>query len=122
VTTEILEDAMTEGYRTIIFPVSDLAKAKVVFTALLGAEPEMDQPYYVGYKAAGQDVGLDPNGHQKGMTGPVTYHHVTDIQATHAALVEAGATPNDKISDVGGGRLVGSVKDPDGNVIGLIQG
>ncbi|MGH3759005.1 VOC family protein [Actinophytocola sp.] len=62
---------MTHGYQTIIFPVSDLGKAKAVFSALLGVEPERDQPYYVGYKLAGQGVGLDPNGHRKGMTGPV---------------------------------------------------
>ena len=30
----------------------------------------MDQPYYVGYNVAGQDIGLDPNGHRQGMTGP----------------------------------------------------
>ena len=114
---------MSNGYQTIIFPVSDLEKAKSVFTALLGpVEPEMDQPYYVGWKVAGQDVGLDPNGHKKGMTGPVTFHHVDDIKATHQALLDAGATPNDDIKDVGGGRLVGSVKDHDGNVIGLLQG
>lgn len=113
---------MSHGYQTIIFPVSDLEKAKPVFTALLGSAPETDQPYYVGWKVAGQDVGLDPNGHRKGMTGPVAFHHVDDIRATHQALLDAGAMPNDDIKDVGGGRLVGSVKDADGNVIGLLQG
>ncbi|MPZ80442.1 MAG: glyoxalase [Actinophytocola sp.] len=113
---------MSDGYKTIIYPVSDLEKAKAVFGALLGVEPEMDQPYYVGYKVAGQDIGLDPNGHKKGMTGPITYLHVDDIKATRQALLDASATPNDDIKDVGGGRLVGSVKDADGNVIGLIQG
>jgi predicted enzyme related to lactoylglutathione lyase len=112
----------TNGYQTIIYPVSDLTKAKAVFGALLGVEPRMDEAYYVGYETAGQHVGLDPNGHRKGMTGPVTYHHVDDIEAAHAALVEAGATAHDAISDVGGGRLVGTVTDGDGNVIGLIQG
>ena len=33
----------------------------------------MDEPYYVGYKVAGQDVGLDHNGHSQGMTGPLGY-------------------------------------------------
>lgn len=112
---------MTDGYKTIIYPVRDLEKAKAVFGALLGVEPVMDQPYYVQYTVAGQDIGLDPNGHAKGMTGPVTYQHVADIKATHQALLDAGATAGEEIKDVGGGRLVGSVRDADGNVIGLLQ-
>src|ERR1044072_939211 len=100
-----MEKTMTNGYQTIIYPVSDLTKAKAVFGALLGVEPRMDEAYYVGYETAGQHIGLDPNGHRKGMTGPVTYHHVDDIEAAHAALVEAGGTAHDAISDVGGGRV-----------------
>lgn len=113
---------MSDGYKTIIYPVRDLEKAKAVFGALLGAEPAMDQPYYVQYTVAGQAIGLDPDGHAKGMAGPVTYQHIADIAATRQALLDAGATAHDEVKDVGGGRLVGSVKDADGNVIGLIQG
>jgi predicted enzyme related to lactoylglutathione lyase len=116
-----MEDTMTHGYQTLLFPVTDLEKAKPIFTALLGVEPDTDQPYYVGWKVAGQDVGLVPNGHQQGMTGPVTYHYVDDIHATRQALLDAGATEGEDIRDVGGGRLVGSVKDQDGNAIGLLQ-
>jgi len=36
-------------------------------------------------------------------------------------LLDDGATENEQVRDVGGGRLVGSVKDADGNVIGLLQ-
>ncbi|MBL1084519.1 glyoxalase [Streptomyces actinomycinicus] len=112
---------MTTGVQTIIYPVKDLAKAKPLFSALLGVEPYADQPYYVGFKAAGQDVGLDPNGHAKGMTGPVPYWHVTDLRARLAALLEAGAELLQDAQDVGGGRLIASVKDPDGNLVGLLQ-
>ncbi|MEV5083044.1 hypothetical protein AB0K74_30920, partial [Streptomyces sp. NPDC056159] len=82
---------MTAGLQTIIYPVKDLDRAKALFSALLEVEPYADAPYYVGFKAAGQDVGLDPNGHAKGMTGPVPYWHVDDIRARLAALVAAGA-------------------------------
>jgi predicted enzyme related to lactoylglutathione lyase len=108
--------------KTIIYPVGDLSQAKAVFSAVLGAEPVLDQPYYVQYVVDGVAVGLDPNGHEKkGMTGPVPYFHVSDIEATIKALVAAGATQNENPRDVGGGRLVGSVKDATGNVIGVIQ-
>ena len=112
---------MTAGVQTVIYPVKDLDRAKDLYGALLGVAPVMDQPYYVGYRVDGQDIGLDPNGHAKGMTGPVGYWQVDDIQATWQALLDGGAEVQDPVSDVGGGKLVGSVKDADGNVIGLIQ-
>jgi len=40
----------------------------------------MDQAYYVQFDVADQNVGLDPDGHRKGMTGPVGYWHVDDIK------------------------------------------
>jgi predicted enzyme related to lactoylglutathione lyase len=115
------EHAMTEGMKTIIYPVKDLAAAKALYSGLLGVAPSMDEPYYVGFKVDGQDVGLDPNGHAKGMTGPVGYWHVEDIKAGVQALLDAGAEALEAIKDVGGGKLVASVRDADGNVIGLIQ-
>ncbi|PKV85434.1 VOC family protein [Streptomyces sp. TLI_146] len=112
---------MTQGLKTIIYPVKDLARAKAVFAGLLATDPVMDEPYYVQFDAAGQEVGLDPNGHGKGMTGPVPYWHVDDIKKTVKTLVDAGAQTLQDVQDVGGGRLTASVKDADGNVIGLIQ-
>ncbi|MFJ9019805.1 VOC family protein [Streptomyces sp. NPDC102259] len=112
---------MAAGLQTIIYPVKDLARAKALFSALLEVEPYADEPYYVGFKAAGQDVGLDPNGHAKGMTGPVPYWHVTDLRERLAALVAAGAELLQDAQEVGGGRLIAFVKDADGNLVGLLQ-
>jgi predicted enzyme related to lactoylglutathione lyase len=112
---------MTEGIKAIIYPVRDLAKAKTLYGMILGVEPDMDEPYYVGFNVGGQDVGLDPHGHSQGMTGPVGYWHVEDIEKTLAALLEAGAEVQQEVKDVGGGKLIASVKDADGNVIGFLQ-
>ncbi|MEU3346827.1 VOC family protein [Streptomyces sp. NPDC006700] len=112
---------MTAGLKTIIYPVKDLDRAKALFKALLEVEPYADAPYYVGFKDAGQDVGLDPNGHAKGMTGPVPYWHVDDIRGRLAALVAAGAEVLQDVQDVGGGRLIASARDADGNLVGLLQ-
>jgi predicted enzyme related to lactoylglutathione lyase len=112
---------MTSGLKTIIYPVKDLASAKVRFGALLGAEPYIDQPYYVAFSAGGQDVGLDPNGHARGFTGPVPFWHVDDLDASLHALIDAGSEVVEEPKDVGGGNRIASVKDADGNVIGLIQ-
>ena len=111
----------TQGVQTLLHPVSDLAAAKPIYTALLGVEPMADGPYYVGYEAAGQQVGLVPGGGPQGMTSPVAYWHVDDIEAKLAEVTVAGATIKESPRDVGGGRLVATFADPDGNVLGLVQ-
>jgi predicted enzyme related to lactoylglutathione lyase len=111
----------TQGIKTVLHPVSDLEAAKAVYTALLGVAPQADAPYYVGYEAAGQHIGLVPGGAAQGMTGPVTYWEVPDIEAKLAEVTAAGAKVKDPARDVGGGRLVASFTDPDGNVLGLLQ-
>jgi predicted enzyme related to lactoylglutathione lyase len=111
----------TAGIKTVLHPVSDLDKAKAVYTALLGAEPTADAPYYVGYDVAGQHIGLVPNAAQQGMTGPVAYWHVPDIEAKLAEVTAAGAEVKEAPRDVGNGRLVATFTDPDGNVLGVIQ-
>jgi predicted enzyme related to lactoylglutathione lyase len=55
------------------------------------------------------------------MTGPVAYRHVSDIEERLQTLLDAGAAAHQGVRDVGGGKLLASVKDTDGNVIGLIQ-
>jgi predicted enzyme related to lactoylglutathione lyase len=109
------------GINTIIYPVKDLAAAKALYEALLGTAPSMDQPYYVQFDVAGQQIGLDPKGHDKGMPGPVPYVPVDDLQAALARLRAAGAEERQPPTDVGGGRLIALVADADGNVTGLMQ-
>jgi predicted enzyme related to lactoylglutathione lyase len=108
----------TQGIKTVLHPVTDVAKAKPVYTALLGLEPMADAPYYVGYEAEGQQIGLVPN---SDMASPVAYWHVADIEAKLAEVIAAGATLKEAPHDVAAGRLVASFTDPDGNVLGLIQ-
>ena len=112
---------MTSGIKTVIYPVKDLARAKALYGVVLGAEPYVDEAYYVGFSVEGQDIGLDPHGHDKGMTGPLPYWHVDDISQSLTALLADGAVEHQAVQDVGGGKLVASVTDPDGNMIGLIQ-
>jgi predicted enzyme related to lactoylglutathione lyase len=112
---------MTSGIRTIVFPVKDLTRAKTLFGTLVGAAPYADEAYYVGFRVGDQEIGLDPNGHSQGMTGPVGYWHVEDIEKSLELLLDAGAETQQAVRDVGGGKLVATVTDPDGNVIGLVQ-
>ncbi len=112
---------MPDGLNTIMFPIGDLARARAVYRELPAVQPSMDEPYHVGFDGDGQHVGLDPNGHASGMTGPVGYWHVSDITSSLHALLDAGADTVQDITDVGGGKLIATVRDADGNVIGLLE-
>jgi predicted enzyme related to lactoylglutathione lyase len=116
-----MTSSSTQGVKTLLHPVTDLDKAKAVYTALLGMPPQHDAPYYVAYEAEGQHIGLVPNGGPQGMTEPVAYWHVADIETKLAEVTAAGAALKEPARDVGGGRLVATFSDPDGNVLGLIQ-
>ncbi len=109
----------TQGVKTVLHPVTDLGKAKAVYTALLGQPPAHDADYYVGYDVAGQHIGLVPN--SPDMAGPVAYWHVEDIEAKLAEVTAAGGTVKESPRDVGWGRIVATFTDPDGNVLGLLQ-
>ena len=112
---------MTEGMQAIIYPVKDIAQAKKLYSTLLGVDPSMDEAYYVGFRVGGLDVGLDPHGHRQGMTGPVAYWEVDDIEKSLTSLLAAGAEALQEVRDVGGGKLIALVKDADGNIMGLMQ-
>jgi|SRR5580693_7129617 predicted enzyme related to lactoylglutathione lyase len=116
-----MTDSSTQGIKTVLHPVSDLTTAKAMYAALLGMQPQADSSYYVGFDAAGQHIGLVPGGGPQGMTSPVTFWQVSDIEAKLAEVTAAGATIKEAAHDVGGGRLVATVTDPDGNVLGLLQ-
>ena len=111
----------TQGIKIVLHPVSDLEAAKALYTALLGAPPAHDAEYYVGYEAEGQHIGLVPGGAAQGMSSPVAYWEVPDIQAKLAEVTAAGGTLKEEPRDVGGGRLVATFTDPDGNVLGVMQ-
>ncbi|NUS43264.1 MAG: glyoxalase [Mycobacteriaceae bacterium] len=113
---------MTNALDAILYPVTDIEAAKAQFEILLGVAPFVDQPYYVAFTApGGHQVGLVPNGHQRGMTGPTPYWTVDDLEGQVQTLVAAGATVSEEPHDVGGGKHVAIVTDPQGNVIGLAQ-
>jgi predicted enzyme related to lactoylglutathione lyase len=119
--TSIEEAVVSQGIKTIIIPVRDLAVARALYGTVLGVAPYADEPHYVGFRVVDQEIGLDPNGHNHGMTGPVAYCHVTDVAATLRKAVGVGWRTRQDVKDVGGGQLAAVVEDPNGNVLGFLQ-
>jgi predicted enzyme related to lactoylglutathione lyase len=106
--------------RTITVPVKDLQAATELYRALLGTDPYVDEPYYVGFRPDGApEVGLDPHGDVA--AGPITYYHVADIHASITDLTGKGAVAERSPRDVGGGNLTATMRDADGNIFGLFQ-
>ena len=85
-----MTESSTEGIKIVLHPVSDMVRAKAVYTTLLGIEPQADAPYYVGYDTDGQHIGLVPDGGPLGMTSPVAYWRVADIEEKLAEVTGAG--------------------------------
>lgn len=111
----------THGIRNLLCPVSDLAAAKRVYSALLGVAPDPDSDFYVGFDTGDQHIGLLPGGGPQAIESPVPYWSVEDIEAKLAELIAAGASVKEELRSVGHGRRVAAVTDRDGNVLGLMQ-
>jgi predicted enzyme related to lactoylglutathione lyase len=103
----------------IVYPAADLTAAKRFFCELIGTDPYADSPQYVGYKCGDIEIGLVPNADER--AGALAYWTVSDIAASVQALVAAGGTVVQEITDVAYGLLVASVKYPNGATVGLRQ-
>jgi predicted enzyme related to lactoylglutathione lyase len=112
---------MNQGVTTVLYPVRDINQAKKLYTSLLGVEPIVDQPYYVGYRLGNQDIGLVPNGFDQRMIGTTAFYQVSDIKENLESIRQSGGQVVQEPRDVGGGKLTASAKDADNNMIGLIQ-
>ena len=113
---------MFQGLRTVVMRADDLEKSKAWYTRLLGAKPYFDTEFYVGYNLGGFELGLHPGGEDlwEGVDS-LTYWGVPDVDAALAKLLELGATVHQPIQDVGEGIRLGTVRDPFGTIVGIIQ-
>jgi len=108
------------GLRTVIYAAPDLAATKEWYAKALGIEPYFDQPFYVGFTVGGYELGLDPNAQiVDGST--ITYWGVANVDGTLPHFLNLGASIQTPIQEVGDGIKVAAIKDPFGNVVGLIE-
>jgi len=112
---------MSRGIKTILFPTSEIETTKRLFTRLLGTDPFVDEPYYVGFQVGDVQVGIDPTGEDRGMTGATPFFEVDDIRAAVDELLAAGADLVEDVRGVGGGKQIAMLSDADGSMIGLAQ-
>jgi lactoylglutathione lyase len=110
------------GLRTLIYKVPDLAAAKAWYTDILETPPYFDEPFHVGFEVGGYEFGLQPMEGSLSAAGDrvSTYWGVADVKKVYARLLAAGATPFEEPVEVGDNIVVAAVKDPWGNVFGII--
>ena len=114
---------MFQGLRTVIYRAADLAAAKEWYAKALRVQPYFDQPFYVGFNVGGFELGLHPanDDHRPGGGGQVAYWGVERMADAWARALAIGVAAVEQPQDVGEGILVATVKDPFGNLLGLIE-
>ena len=110
------------GLRTTAYMVGDLKKANAWYSTAFQTKPYFDEPFYVGFNIGGYELGLLPeqNPTTKKEDSVLSYWGVNNIEKEYKHFINAGATEHEKPTNVGGELMVASVKDPWGNIIGLI--
>ena len=111
---------MFHGLRTVIYPVTDLAAATDWYRKVAGCDPYFEQPFYVGFEVGGFELGLVPDG-TPGASGATAYWGTPDAAAEVERLLALGAVLDTAVADVGGGIKVATVRDPYGNLLGVIE-
>ena len=111
------------GLRTAVYYVNDIQKGRDWYASILGFPPYFDEPFYVGFNVAGYELGLQPTEGEEVVQASkaAVYWGVESCEAALKALLAKGATANEDVQDVGGGIKVASVKDPFGNIFGVIE-
>ncbi|MCB9250875.1 MAG: VOC family protein [Flavobacteriales bacterium] len=110
------------GLRTTIYKVDNIEKATEWFSKVFETEPYFKEPFYVGFNIGGYELGLQPESKSTAnkTDNVVAYWGVDNIQDTYDRLIELGALEYEKPENVGEELMTATLKDPFGNIIGLI--
>ncbi|MBP6619649.1 MAG: VOC family protein [Leadbetterella sp.] len=111
------------GLRTTIYKVSDIEKAKKWYADFLGFDPYFDESFYVGFNVEGYELGLQPEEGARSAEkadSVITYWGVENVADSFQSMKNLGAITHEEPTEVGGGIIVASLKDPWENIIGLI--
>ena len=116
-------DASFRGLRTAIYAVADVPRAKAWYAEVLERAPYFDEEFYVGFNVGGFELGLvpEPDAAADRDAAGVAFWGVADATAAYARLLAMGGVDHEPVQDVGGGVKIGAVKDPFGNVLGVVE-
>ena len=115
--------ASFRGLRTAIYAVADLPRAKAWYAEVLERSPYFDEEFYVGFNIGGFELGLvpEPDVPAERDAAGVAFWGVADAEAAYSRLITLGGADHETVQDVGGGVKIGAVRDPFGNVLGVVE-
>ena len=115
--------ASFRGLRTAIYAVADLPRAKAWYAEVLERSPYFDEEFYVGFNIGGFELGLvpEPDVPAERDAAGVAFWGVADAEAAYSRLITLGGVDHEPVQDVGGGVKIGAVRDPFGNVLGVVE-
>lgn len=119
--------SVTPEIGQIAIVVGDVATATVFYRDILGLKFLFGAGPNLAFLAAGgvRIMLTTPQGHGEVGKNSVLYFKVTDVVATHAAIVARGAK-NERAPQLTAKMpdhelWIGFVRDPDGNLVGLME-
>jgi hypothetical protein len=107
------------GLRTVIYPSTDLGADKAWWSELLGKQPYVDEPFYVGFEVAGYELALLPDADPS--DGALVYWGVDDVQASAQSAIASGSVEHTPVANVGDDIVTATVRTPAGTILGLIH-
>lgn len=110
------------GLRTAIYKVTNLSEAKARYSDVFQATPYFDEPFYVWFNIGGYELWLQPDetlANAKVESVNVLWW-VESVHREYDRIIGLWAISIQSPMNVGGGIIVASLRDPWGNVLGLI--
>lgn len=121
--TDARPQAAFLGLRTAKYTARNLQEARDWYARVLGIAPYFDEPFYVGFNVGGFELGIVPDDDAAAVRAEagLAYWGVPDADRAYARLIDLGAVGVEPVEDVGGGIRVATVRDPFGNLLGVIE-
>jgi len=115
--------ASFRGLRTAIYAVADLGAARAWYASVLERDPYFDEDFYIGFNVGGFELGIvpEPDAPAERDAAGVAFWGVEDAEAAYQRRRGLGAAEHEPVQDVGGGVRIGAVRDPFGNVLGVVE-
>jgi len=115
--------ASFRGLRTAIYAVADLGAARAWYASVLERDPYFDEDFYIGFNVGGFELGIvpEPDAPAERDAAGVAFWGVEDAEAAYQRLLGLGAAEHEPVQDVGSGVKIGAVRDPFGNVLGVVE-
>ncbi len=112
---------MTSSYA---IPSAELGAARDWYARAFAVTAYFEEPFYVGFNVAGYELGLIPKEAGEAdiqLTGNIAYWGCENLDKSFAHFLACGAAVVEAPTDVGGDIRVARLRDPWGNLLGLIE-